>query len=711
MNDSNQKGPTRYLVLAGTLWLLCGAGLDFFNVAWGTGNWLGQFSLKWFFIFLVFALASVILLSIVGMVIWIPEKFLGLIQYLLLLRDRLGLLRWLFAALLMILPVYLIQYTYWGIVFHGHYLRVFVFAVNAIIIGWLITGVNNKGFLSWNGILTALILTSGFYNFFVPLISVTNYPFSLGWSEGNRLWDYSILFGRHLYNYPANQSIPVYLEIGRQFVGGIPFLVSGVNLWEVRLWVALTDVVPYLILGWLAFRLTKKNALLWMLAGIWAFAFVEQGPIHPPLLICAIIVALAWERPLWLAIPLILAASYFAQISRSTWLFAPGMWSVMLVMGDAILIGNKLDKKTWARAISIGLAGITGGYLAPFLVPTSFLKSIGPIADQSAGIVVNSGVTLSSVQTQISAQPLLWYRLLPNATYRPGILIGLLFACAPLIAIVAYLVKKEYWKPNGWQKFSIIAPLSAFLVVGLIVSVKIGGGGDLHNMDMFIIGLMFTGALAWRRTFYQQLDIISAMPAWFRISLIAMIAVPAYNPLILMAPISTKADIGMIAKLADITPADPLPDPLPNMVTSEQDASTALDRIRQVVIEAAPTGDVLFMDQRQLLTFGFIQNVKLVPEYDKKVLIDKALSRDLKYFKEFYKDLADHRFSLIITSPLHEQLNSLEDQFSDENNAWVKWVAAPILCYYQSGASFKKVRVELLVPREQASECDSLPSN
>ena len=34
---------------------------------------------------------------------------------------------------------------------------------------------------------------------------------------------------------------------------------------------------------------------LWLLAGIWAFTFVEQGPIHPPLLISAIIVAFAWR--------------------------------------------------------------------------------------------------------------------------------------------------------------------------------------------------------------------------------------------------------------------------------------------------------------------------------------------------------------------------------------------------------------------------------
>jgi hypothetical protein len=38
---------------------------------------------------------------------------------------------------------------------------------------------------------------------------------------------------------------------------------------------------------------------------------------------------------------------------------------------------------------------------------------------------------------------------------------------------------------------AIVLPLLAFLVVGLIVSTKIGGGGDLHNLDMFLIGIFF----------------------------------------------------------------------------------------------------------------------------------------------------------------------------------------------------------------------------
>ena len=352
-----------------------------------------------------------------------------------------------------------------------------------------------------------------------------------------------------------------------------------------------------------------------------------------------------------------------------------------------------------------GLQVFLAGIVAPFFVPVviQWFRSSGDNTS-SEGTGFGGGVTISSIGSSVSSQPLLWYRLFPNSTYAPGILLGLLLATAPLVAILIYLIKTNRWKLNFWQKLAIAGSLLAFLVVGLIVSVKIGGGGDLHNLDMFIMGLMFAGALAWRNGGHTWIA-SEIMPVWIRIVLIALIVIPAYKPLMRMAPISTSADRQMLATLADITPVDPLPNPLPDTLPSENDTQEALKSIRQAAINAASKGDVLFMDQRQLLTFGFIKGVPLLPEYDKKVLIDKAMSADAQYFEEFYKDLASHRFSLIITSPLNRRLNDVENQFSEENNAWVKWVSRPLLCYYQPLETYKKVDVQLLVPNQDLSAC------
>lgn len=46
----------------------------------------------------------------------------------------------------------------------------------------------------------------------------------------------------------------------------------------------------------------------------------------------------------------------------------------------------------------------------------------------------------------------------------------------------------------------------------------------------------------------------------------------------------------------------------------------------------------------KLLTFHYISDVSLVPEYEKKMLINQALSSGKNYFQDFYRDLANHRF-------------------------------------------------------------------
>jgi len=181
-----------------------------------------------------------------------------------------------------------------------------------------------------------------------------------------------------------------------------------------------------------------------------------------------------------------------------------------------------------------------------------------------------------------------------------------------------------------------------------------------------------------------------------------LIIIPGLQPLMSLTPISFSEDMAAVAALADIPTDSTFPETLP----SEQDTMKALGRIRQEVELAASSGDVLFIDQRQLLTFGYIKGVPLIPEYDKKVLINQAMSDDAQYFQSFYHDLASQRFLLIISNPLHMHIQTDTDDFGEENNAWVKWVSTPVLCYYEPLVTLKKVTVQLLVPRQDISACD-----
>jgi hypothetical protein len=54
---------------------------------------------------------------------------------------------------------------------------------------------------------------------------------------------------------------------------------------------------------------------------------------------------------------------------------------------------------------------------------------------------------------------------------------------------VPFLTRPQH--PLGfWRSFGIVAILLVFFVGGLVVSVKIGGGTNLHNLDAFMILLL-----------------------------------------------------------------------------------------------------------------------------------------------------------------------------------------------------------------------------
>jgi hypothetical protein len=572
---SNKKS----LGIAGRiLALVTVAGFNFFaywdiwNIPWGKG-----FN-KWGFIFVVAVLIGVVSLLVIWMMLWRPQQLKLWSPRLLAWRKRLGIARWVIGIILVCLPACILQFTYFGILLTGPAFRFWLWAGTAILIGILFTREQDK-ILDWPNFLAGLLVTGSAYAVVSAFKNVTSYPFSLYWSEGNRFWDYSILFGRGLYDYPAGQPIFTYIDLGRQITWGLPFLLPHWSIVMMRFWDGLLYTVPYAVLGWLTFKTRDGDKKLWPLLGLWAYLFLNQGPIYTPLVICAILVAIAWRRPLWLALLLVAISGYFAQLSRWTWIFAPAIWAAMLELGVPASENQRPPARTWLRAMAVALAGLFGKYLISFLVnfwqlvasgvPTATSNTItGILFSATAAITGRSflpeqsffasangnaiiigllvvcillaiallalrinrhqkltqrqkrvylwllmgclvvgltavlkiigGTWLNSLTSVLTDQPLLWYRLFPNATYGTGILIGLMIASSPLAALLIYLRVSRRWKLSSWQQIVILFAMLAFLGVGLVASVKIGGGGDLHNLDMFLIGMLFVAALAWR---------------------------------------------------------------------------------------------------------------------------------------------------------------------------------------------------------------------
>jgi hypothetical protein len=688
-----EKVLTTFVILLGVL----GSCFDFFDIAQGTGNWIEKFSMTWALFFLIYCILSLTILLLLFSVIWWDQNYIKIARNLIIFRGAIRPGRWLIVFLVFIFPVWFFQFTVLGIVFHGIFIRLLIWAVVVFLVAFLSTEENLL--VSWEKLLVTLILTASAFSIFSSLRFVSSYPFSLGWSEGNRLWDYSIMFWRDRYEYPSNQAIFVLLEPGRQFIGGIPFLIPGVTIKMVRIWVTLLDIFPYLLLGFASFRLMAKEKSVWIILSLWTYLFLNQGPIHSPLIISAFLVALAWRSSFWISIPLILLSGYYTNISRFTWVFAPAIWIMMLEFSDASPQENgRLKNTVWFRVIALFCSGILGGIFLPQIIKLLQVNSFSLINIWAS--TQNSEISSKNIQGVISNQSLLWYRLLPNSTYEQGILLGILLATGPLLFLLFHFVNSRQWLKNNWQKLSLFLPLSAFFLVGLVVSAKIGGGGDLHNMDMFFIGLLFCVAVAWNHGGRQWLQTAHQEPLWIRMILVAFLVILTLGPLQDMRSYNFIGRVSWLVPLTD-APNERALDMYPEQTVIDD----SLKVIKSGIDKHRDNGEILFIDQRQLLTFGFITGVPLVPDYDKKVLIERALSSNREYFNHFYQDLKSHRFSLIITQPLNTPKKGSNDQFGEENNAWVKWVADPLLCFYQVDKTLLDVNVQLLIPKLDSVDC------
>lgn len=685
----------KLIPITAAAWILTGACIEFYHVAWGTGEAVGEFSAKWLVLFAFFISLCIAVYAGIGVTVLDRQRSSRVLRKLIAFRNKISAFRWLFVIVILILPAWFLQRTMWGNVFDGLYFRLLLWASTVFLLSSFIT--HGDSLIEWKPLLASFILASSAFTIAVSLQGVTDYPFSLGWSEGNRIWDYSMRFGRDRYGIADNQDIYVLLDRGRMTVGGLPFLFPNVTIEAVRLWIGLTLILPYFLVGLAAYIVADKNARVWILMTLWVFLFLRQGPIHSPLVLAAALTVFLWRKPLWLAIPLIIYAGYFAQSSRFTWLFAPGLWIGLLELAGASLRDGRLDRSHWVRAIALGLCGAFGGFLLPKLIPLLHidLSTTADVTEQ----IASTGVTSEFVAYAVTDQPLLWYRLLPNPTYGTGILLGLLIAVLPVSIILFWLASSKKWVLNIWQKLAIFGPLLAFLVVGLVASAKIGGGGDLHNMDMFLIGMAFTVCIAWLNGGGDAI-MKGQLPAGIRLTLVAALVIPAFVPMMQLRSHDYGDEMDALLVLADEKDAKAF-DMLPDSATVD----TALTEIQEAVNEYQAMGDVLFMDQRQLLTFGFIEVDPFIPEYEKKVLMNEALSTNYEYYAPFYRDITDQRFSLIVTEPLRTPVKDSSFEFGEENNAWVGWVSIPVLCYYQEVQTYKEVNVMLLVPKPVPDDC------
>lgn len=516
---------------------------------------------------------------------------------------------------------------------------------------------------------------------------VSTYPLTLGWSESSRYFYGSLFLARQVYGEAA--PLPT-LHPTRYLLQAIPFVVSGLPLWFHRLW----QVLLWLGLTWaggaaLARRVVSapgtgilagwSRFAVRLLVTAWFFLFAFQGRVYYHLMVCALLVLWGfdpqasldsqahldpqayWKRGrFWRSLAVLLAASVWAGLSRINWFPVPAVLAVMMVVLERPLPSGseawslKGLMRYWAWPVIWVVVGVGVAYGAQAVyIPLS----------NNPAYLFGSSLTSS----------LLWYRLWPNATYGPGIILSLAVVVIPAAWLLGARLLPHWraWHPQ--RLLALGAILGVFLAGGLVVSMKIGGGGDLHNMDAFLVLLGVLVVYLFFDRFVPDHPERQGVfkPGWLLVAL--LLAVPAI-------PVANAG--GSL--------------PVYNMTQADQ----GIARLQAALDNAASQGgEVLFITERQLVTFDTVKHVKLVPEYEKVFLMEMAMANNQAYLDQFQNDLRTHRFSLIVSEVLNDSIQDQNYQFGEENNAWVTHVTRPLLEYYQVKDHPEGMPFELMVPK------------
>jgi hypothetical protein len=265
--------------------------------------------------------------------------------------------------------------------------------------------------------------------------------------------------------------------------------------------------------------------------------------------------------------------------------------------------------------------------------------------------------------------------LLPNSTFPLGVLTGAILISLPVFGLVAFRMKDSNFRLHPAAELGIGAVLGVLLLGGLVVSVKIGGGSNLHNLDAYLTLLMVVGSYA---CFERIPPASQPIPVPAGVNL-ALVFVPV------LIALSTSAHI---------------------VQYHPQTAAESLAKMQNNLERALEDGgEVLFISERQLLTFDYLNGTALVPEYEKVFLMEMVMAGNRTYLDAFQKDIHEQRFDLIVTDPLFDTYKATGETWAEENNIWVDSVSIPILCHYWRKITFPESNVQILAPRENPIDC------
>lgn len=513
----------------------------------------------------------------------------------------------------------------------------------------------------------AALFFATIYHLAAYLPEISPYPFSLDWSEASRYYYASTFLADQIYGIDIPSTV---LHPSRYLMQAIPYLIPVAPLWihrawQIVLWTGTSSLTAYFIVR----RISIRDQLLrWMVAA-WVILTLLSFPIYYHLQLSLILILASFNKKHpWRNLAFVLIASAWAGISRVNWYPVPAMLAVTLYMLEKPISEGKLGRYfTWP--IAFGASGVLTAFLSQWLY------------------IYWSGNPVNQF-TSSFASDLLFYRLLPNPTYPQGILGGVILYSTPFWLIIGiYLVKQ-------WRRYHLIRIILlgltalTLLTGGIIVSLKIGGGSNLHNLDAYF-GIIIVITLYIYFTKFEP-DYPTVMKTELHHRIFLNYIQTGAVVFALFLPITNALRYG-----------GPLSIPEPEVVQK------ALRQIARITEKPAASGkDILFIGERQLVTFNVLPKIKLIPDYERVFLMEMAMAGNESYLDQFEADLQNQKYALIINEPVFIRYKGSSEPFGEENDAWVKHVAEPILCYYKPLKYLKEVRVQILVPRESENICE-----
>ncbi len=509
----------------------------------------------------------------------------------------------------------------------------------------------------WYTLFALTILVQGLiYQIYGHLTVVSEYPFSIGYSEASRHYYASLFFARSLYE--SRLPLP-FLHPTRYFLMSLPFLIQDSplwfhRLWQSLLWIGLTAASSIL----LARRLSLKGWLFFVVAA-WAFLYFLQGAVYYHLHVCVILILAGVSvRHPWRSLLVVVMASIWAGVSRVNWFPVPAMLAITIYLLETSFAGK--GWRYWVTPFAWGSSGLVAAVVSQFVY-----------------INISGNADIRTFSSSFTSD-LLWNRLLPNDMFPLGILLGIALVAAPLIVAIIQMARGKFSRLHPLRWAALFAMLLVLFLGGIIVSVKIGGGGDLHNMDAFLVllALMATAFFAEHVAGEHEPN-----PAWGQIPWPVIVAV-------LLVPLSfALPHIGFFYQY------DPIK------------AESDIQKLQLAASEAVNKGgEVLFVTERQLLTFDMLTNIPLTPEYEQVELMEMAMSGNREYLEQYYSDLNNHRFAVIVAEK-QKFIQQTKNAFVEEDNAWVRYVGAPLLCAYKPVEFLSSTNVQIFVPRPSQPSC------